>query len=603
MNPLCVSFNKSRLCTAIASVVLMTAHGMANADPVTLELDMMCPFPLIGDQPIHATITTDYPSEVQVGDTIGPVMVNTLTRVNDASRQGLALMQAKTVTGKATSLAALTTSSRNVDIEVPLNIEPTTVPTDPGDFDVPATGEAPAETFTAEDVGSAQITINDLVLEMTSLKEDGSPADGPVGQFTSDCTLVDGQDNVLHTFKITEGGPGIPQDIQVDPKAVEFGDVQLGTSQQMDVTVSNAGGEILGINSVTIDGLNAAEFTQSNRCTTLASGESCIVNVTYAAAEEGPKSAELTIASDDPDTPSVSVAISGNGVLEAGADIELSEEAIDFGAIDIGTSTERTLTVSNVGGAALNINNVSLSNNTDFLITGTDCSIVEPKANCAITLTYTANSEMPSSDMLTIESDDPDEATVTVALTGSGKDGGDTTQHLGMSVNGSTYVAASGGTLPLTGSIESELDLSTGMFTGDMMLDPTQGTFQISRIFRKLTATAAIEFEPTEQTTGSLVNGALNANAHVNIKVPSVTVSLFGLDIPIGGGDSCRTIDPLNLTVASPEGDVFEPLNGGKLVGSYNLSALENCGPLTSVLNQFLAGPDNTINLDLKPTP
>ncbi|WP_157496917.1 choice-of-anchor D domain-containing protein [Hahella ganghwensis] len=579
----------------------MTTHSMAHADPVILELEMMCPFPLIGDQPVMATITADYPAEVSVGEPLGPVMINTLTRVNDASRQGLAMMEAKTLSGKATSIATLTTASRNEEKEVALNIDSTPIPEEKGDFDVPATGEAPVETFTADDVGPAQITINDLILDLTSLKEDGSPVEGPVGQFTSDCTIVEGQKNVLHSFNVVDGGPGLPQDIQVDPKAIEFGDVQLGTSSQMDVKVVNAGGAMLGINGVEIAGANAQEFVQMNTCTTLGSGESCNINVTYAASTEGMQTAELIITSDDPDSPSVTVPMSGNGQMEPAADIELSETEIDFGGIDVGSTSERTLTISNVGGAALNISNIALANNADFFVVGTDCSILEPKASCAVNLSFTANSEMPSSDTLTIESDDPDEAMLTVALTGSGKDSGDPTQHIGMDADGSTYVAASGGTLPLAGAIEGELDLATGMLSADVTLEPTTGTFQVSKIFRQLVATTAVEFEPVEKTTGTLINGLLTANSQVYVKVPSVTVNVFGLDLPIGGGESCRTIDPVNISISTPEGETFEAMNGGSLEGSYDLPVLENCGPLTSVLNQLMAGSDNRISLDLKP--
>ncbi|WP_033416699.1 choice-of-anchor D domain-containing protein [Hahella ganghwensis] len=601
MNPTKTIFQRNRLRVAIASAVLMTAHGMANADPVTLNLEMMCPFPLIGDQPILATINADYPAEVTVGESFGPFAVDTITVVNDTSRQGLSLMQAKTVTGEASSFTTISTGHRDIANDVLLTVEPTAVPEESGSFDVPAVGDAPAVVFTVADVGTAQITVDDLILDLINRKADGTPANPPIGEFTSDCTVVEGQNNVLHTFEIVEGDVSVPQNIEVDQTAIDFGDVQMGMTEQMTVAISNSGGEILGINGVSIAGTDADQFVQTNNCTTLAAGENCSVVVTYSASEEGVQNATLTIASDDPDTPNVTVALTGNGLIEPVSDIVLSDESLDFGAIEIGTSSEKTLTISNLGGASLNISNVSLANNSDFQITSTDCDIVAPDANCSVTMTYTANSTDTSSDVLTIESNDPDQASVTVALSGSGKDPVDNTLEIFMNVEGTTYVSASDNSLPLSGSIDSILDLSTGMITADLMLNPTSGTFHISQLFRKLTATAHVEFEQLGQTTGSLVNGVLTANSQAYVKVPKVTVNIFGLPIPIGGGNDCRTMDPVTFSVATPDGEIFQPLEGGSLVGNYELPALENCGLLTSVLSQFLAGPGNTIDLDLTP--
>ncbi len=397
MNHTATPFQRNRLRAAIAGVVLLTAHGAANADPVSLVLEMQCPFPLIGDQPILATINADYPAEVKVGESLGPITVSTITNVNDTSRQGLSLMQAKTVTGEATSITTISTVNRDIPNEVLLTIDPTPVPEVTGAFDVPATGDAPAVDFTVADVGTAKLTVDDLVLDLVNLKADGTPANPPIGEFTSDCTVVEGQNNVLHTFEIVEGDVNIPQDINVDPAMIDFGDVQLGMTEQANVTVSNKGGDILGINGVTVAGADASEFVQANNCTTLAAGESCNISVTYAASEEGAQNASLSIASDDPDTPNVTVSLSGNGLVEPVSDIELSAAELDFGVIEIGSSAERTLTVTNTGGASLNINSVALANNGDFIITGTDCDIVAPEGSCSVTMTYTANSKDASS--------------------------------------------------------------------------------------------------------------------------------------------------------------------------------------------------------------
>ncbi|GAA3946649.1 choice-of-anchor D domain-containing protein [Allohahella marinimesophila] len=597
---------RTRLGAAVAGTILMTAHTMALAEPVTLDLELRCPFPLIGEQPIQARITADYPAEITASEGVPAITVDTITVVNEPSRQGLSLLGAVTVTGTAQSFTTISTTARDIESTVDLTVEPSPVPSTPGEFEVAAGGVADPVALTDGDVGPGQVTVDDLILSLRNLRADGTLAGMPVGEFTTDCEVVAGQDNVLASFDIVDGGPGgggDPANVAVDVEAVDFGNVQLGLSEQRSVTVTNDGGGILAINGVTVSGANADAFIQTNDCTTLASAESCTIDVTFAAGSEGAQAAVLSIETDDPDSGVVTVDLSGNGQLEPEADIEVSDDELGFGAIDLGVTSDRTLTINNVGSAALNISDVSLQTGGDFSVLSNDCSTVAPASSCAVGLRFTGNAVGASSDVLTITSDDPDEAAVTVDLSGqvNDDDTGGSTLDIKLDVDGSTTLTSTGNTLPLTGVIDSVVDLATGMLTAELHLDPTSGTFQVSKWFRKLTATAEVEFENVGEATGTLINGKLTTSAQAYVKVPRVTVNLFGLKLPIGGGAECRTAEPVSFTVASPDGETFLPLGGGTVTGSYDLTALENCGALTSVLSNFLEGDDNTINLTLTP--
>ncbi|MGI5166512.1 fibronectin type III domain-containing protein [Spirillospora sp. CA-253888] len=181
-------------------------------------------------------------------------------------------------------------------------------------------------------------------------------------------------------------------------------------------------------------------------------------------------------------------------------------------------------------------------------------------------------------------------APFTITTTG----GGGGTVKYGYDLKGSTFVKAPNGTAPLTGTIDADLKLSTGDFTADLVLNPTKGDFKILGF---LPVQAGIVLEPQGKTTGTLKNGTLTADSKVVTKLPSFT--LFGL--PLGGGENCRTTAPSDIRLTS-EGK-FEPLKGGKLKGTYALSDLKDCGPLTPVLSAFTAGEGNTIDLDLAPKP
>jgi len=103
-------------------------------------------------------------------------------------------------------------------------------------------------------------------------------------------------------------------DISVSPASLSLGRVDLPGSVAGTITISNIGTASLRISSISIDGANASEFGQSSFCTSIAPNASCTVAVRFNPVSAGEKTATLRIASDDPDTPSAGVALSGIAV-------------------------------------------------------------------------------------------------------------------------------------------------------------------------------------------------------------------------------------------------------------------------------------------------
>ena len=104
--------------------------------------------------------------------------------------------------------------------------------------------------------------------------------------------------------------------ISVSPSALAFGNVALGNvSTAQTVTISNTGIENLDISPLTLSGANASEFRILNDyCSghTLIPSKSCSLKVAFSPASAGSKIAALSIASDDPQTPLLNVALSGS---------------------------------------------------------------------------------------------------------------------------------------------------------------------------------------------------------------------------------------------------------------------------------------------------
>jgi len=597
----------SPLRMAMASAALVAVSQSVFAAPVTKVLEMNCPFPLIGDQIILASITVDYPEQVILADNpvLGPIQVDVITTVPDKARQGLAFVDATQVTGTAQSVNTFHTVVGDIDNSSVLTLEPTEIPTDEsGPFDIPASGQAPAVEFNASHVGVVSLTVDDLILQMKNYKANGQVAPAPVGEFEADCLVIAGQDTTLTSFEVVGDGPVIvdgPADIDVATAPINFGTLQLGQSTTRSISITNIGDLALGINSILITGADAAAFGETNSCTTLAGNASCSVNVTFTASEDGMQNATLIIDSTDEDEPSISISLSGSGQVELLPEITVTPASLDFGTIVEGTSNSQTVTISNTGGAALTVSGAQVAGS-EFVKSNDNCSLVLAGSSCAIDITY--NAILGSSNgSLSITSDDAQQASLTVPLMGTGKeeDKGFILE-IPLAIQGSSYLAASGGTLPLNGLIISQLNLSSGDFTGDMQLDPTSGSFEVIKGWSRYLATANIEFESVGEAVGSLVDGKLIATASAYIKVPKVTKSMFGLvNWPIGGGDNCRTKTPVTFTIESPSDQPFDTIEGGLVTGTYTLPPLENCGILTSILNLKMAGEGNTIELQMTP--
>jgi RHS repeat-associated protein len=106
--------------------------------------------------------------------------------------------------------------------------------------------------------------------------------------------------------------------IAVSPTAADFGYVAVGTSSgPKTFTVSNTGKDDLTLSRTALTGDAAAEFAVRNdNCAehTLAASQTCTVDVVFSPVSSATKKADLTIASDDAQTPLLQVALSGDSI-------------------------------------------------------------------------------------------------------------------------------------------------------------------------------------------------------------------------------------------------------------------------------------------------
>jgi hypothetical protein len=101
------------------------------------------------------------------------------------------------------------------------------------------------------------------------------------------------------------------------PSAEDFGSALVGTSVDREVTITNSGTGFLRLDSISIAGGQAPDFTVAHDgCSgkTLRVGATCIVGLRFTPAAAGTRSASLVVADNAPGSPH-SLALSGTGTV------------------------------------------------------------------------------------------------------------------------------------------------------------------------------------------------------------------------------------------------------------------------------------------------
>ncbi len=156
----------------------------------------------------------------------------------------------------------------------------------------------------------------------------------PATDFEGDNRIIDGDGDGLAYPDVGADEYDPDQSAQpvitVDPGNLNFGDVIVGNSKVESVTVHNGGDTDLqsGIGYIVFSGANASEFSQTNDCATIVSGDYCTVTVTFAPTLSGSKSAELIITAENEYGTSVTDAVSLTG--NAKTPEEQSDDIIEF---------------------------------------------------------------------------------------------------------------------------------------------------------------------------------------------------------------------------------------------------------------------------------
>lgn len=161
-------------------------------------------------------------------------------------------------------------------------------------------------------------------------------------------------------------------------------------------------------------------------------------------------------------------------------------------------------------------------------------------------------------------------------------------------VTGTTFLAGPKTSVALgPGTLAAKVNASTGKLTATLSLPPATASF---KQFGIIAVTATTQFINDGPTTGkvNLNTGATSTMSKVTLQITSLTVG----GLPIMVGSRCETSSPVVVRLKSKKG--FNPLNGGKVAGSYTIGKFSHCGLVATLLiNQTVPASGNTITLKL----
>lgn len=225
-------------------------------------------------------------------------------------------------------------------------------------------------------------------------------------------------------FVINLRGTGVQANIATNPTAINFDSVRVKTDSVITFQILNTGTATLVVSDTALLGGNADQFF-IERLPALpfsipVNSEPVEVDVRFFPQTLGEKLAVFRIFSNAPDT-LLDLSLRGSGVEP---EIELVPPALDFGKVVISTMEIRQIGVANLGGGALTIKSAFIVGGDSSLFGFVNLPALPFKVpagdTAAISVSFRPLTLGPKSTEVFLESDDPDEPTLFVPVTGIG---------------------------------------------------------------------------------------------------------------------------------------------------------------------------------------
>jgi len=327
-----------------------------------------------------------------------------------------------------------------------------------------------------------------------------------------------------------------PSTLSASPSALSFGNVQNGTTDTIQETLSNSGASTVTISSIVASGTG---FSLNGLSTpvVLDPGETVKFNARFSPTSSGSQTGSFTVTSDASNS-SLKISATGSGMADGG--LAASPSSVNFGSVQVGVTQTLTQTLTNSGGSPLKITGATATG-AAFSMSGLTVPLTlnaGQSTSFSVKFKPTATGAASGSINVTSDGSNPN---LSIALTGSGVADGALTSSPA-SINFGTIVVGSNQTVTetLTNSGGSSLKITgasasgSGFSLSGLALPVTLNSGQSVSFSAKFAPTAA------GNATGSVTITSDGSN-------PTLNIPLSGN----GAADGALSASPSSLNFGS----------------------------------------------------
>lgn len=384
------------------------------------------------------------------------------------------------------------------------------------------------------------------------------------------------------------------------PPSLTFPTQPVGTNgSPQTIVVTNTGTGSATIRTVTLSGTNASDFSISgDTCTgaTVAVSATCSFSVTFTPSASGARLAQANLTSNAPASPQIAT-LAGTG--GTGPVVSLSASSLTFANQGVGTtSPAQTISLTNTGGATLNIASILASG--DFAVTDSCGGAVAASSSCTLSVTFKPTATGARSGSITL-TDDANPSTQIISLSGTGISSAVTlsanTVTFPSQTEGTTSVAQ---TVTLTSSGTAPLTITSIVASGDFAVTHNCGT----SVAAGANCVISITFTPTALGARA---GTITITDNANPRTQTITLSGTGI-VPVQ-----LTLSPTTLSL--PGTHINQTCTPGTVTVTnvsaitLTLSSISSVGPFVVTANTcplapatLAAGASCTVSVTYEPT-
>jgi uncharacterized membrane protein len=155
------------------------------------------------------------------------------------------------------------------------------------------------------------------------------------------------------------GATALTPQLTLTPGSASFGNVVTGSNSSQPIKITNSGNATLTISQQTVAGTGFS-VTGLTVPLSLTAGQNTTFNLVFAPQSSGNVSGSLTLASNDPSSPNTTIALSGTGVA-ATFTLSANPTSLSFGNVNVGSSSQNSVTLSNSGNSSITISQFIVS--------------------------------------------------------------------------------------------------------------------------------------------------------------------------------------------------------------------------------------------------